>query len=282
MLDREEKYILSRNKLKRKIVTVMMGVLLILSCLLLYTAVHQGRLDVSTKVLAQSIYEAETASPSDDLIAAADSTIIAAVNNESVNIVNDDTEEAIPEDILNAKFIDKFTDGEVIITDNSYQSKNINISISDVTEKGYTYHIADIYVRDILNFRTAFADGEYGIGRKDSIQNISAENNAILALTGDFYSVQPSGIVIRNGELYRDIVWEMFLLCTMMAVWNPFLKASLILILYCKKEPIKHGLLDQCYWRMDNPKMDLIPKNRFFPKTPEAQLDITNQDITVS
>ena len=202
MLDRNEKLRRSRNRLKLKVISAMMSILIILICMVIYTEVHQTRIQLGTKVLAESVSE------SDDALAYTAVPInVDEVNTNSPEIVNEEIEEEIPEDILNPKFIDKFTDGEVIVTDNSYQSKNINISISDVTENGYTYHIADIYVRDILNFRTAFAGGDYALDSRDSIQNISAENNTILALTGDFYSVQPSGIVIRNGELYRDIVW---------------------------------------------------------------------------
>ncbi len=139
----------------------------------------------------------------------------AVIQDESPTIIKS-TQEApqatqepvYTEPMLNYAFADKFTEGEVIATDTSYQSKNINFTIDTVTEGDITYHVADIYIRDISNFRTAFAQDQYGQSISDSIQNIASSNNALLSLTGDYYSVRSDGIVIRNGELYRDAPWE--------------------------------------------------------------------------
>lgn len=112
------------------------------------------------------------------------------------------------EPMLNTVFADKFTDGEVITTDNSYKSKNINFRIEKVQKNNITYYVADIYLRNIANFQTAFAKDQYGKSISDSIQNIANNNNALLALTGDYYSMRSDGIVIRNSKLYRDVVWR--------------------------------------------------------------------------
>lgn len=106
------------------------------------------------------------------------------------------------------KFKDKFTSGEVYTTDYSYQSEDINIMIDKVEADGTVYFVADIYVRNIHNLMTAFADGQFGKGHSDKALNIAVENNAILAVSGDYCSIRNEGIVIRNGVLYRDRVWE--------------------------------------------------------------------------
>lgn len=67
-----------------------------------------------------------------------------------------------------------------------------------------TYYTADIYVTNVRYFKTAFAESEYGKNIKDTIDNIAEENNAILAVNGDFYGNGEDGIVIRNGVLYRS------------------------------------------------------------------------------
>ena len=36
----------------------------------------------------------------------------------------------------------------------------------------------------------------------------AAENNAILAVNGDYYGANSSGYVIRNGVVYRDSIRE--------------------------------------------------------------------------
>lgn len=106
------------------------------------------------------------------------------------------------------KFKDKFTSGNVLTTDFSYQSEDINITIDKVEADGTVYFVADIYVRNLQNLLTAFADGEFGRGHSDKAVNIANDNNALLAVSGDYCSIRNEGIVIRNGVLYRDRVWE--------------------------------------------------------------------------
>ena len=101
-------------------------------------------------------------------------------------------------------FADKFTNGEVIETETSYKSKNVNVSMTKVEESGVTYYIQDIYVRNIENLKSAFADDTYGKAITDSVLDMAVENDAVSAINGDYYGVESSGVVIRNGVLYRD------------------------------------------------------------------------------
>lgn len=105
-----------------------------------------------------------------------------------------------------SKFPDKFTTGEVEKTDTSYKSENINITITQGQKGDAVYFLADIYVSDIKYLKTAFAGGKYG-GGSASIADTLAANNGILGVNGDYYSARNDGIVIRNGELYRDQVF---------------------------------------------------------------------------
>lgn len=103
------------------------------------------------------------------------------------------------------KFADKFTDGEVIQTDTTYQSENINVTVTKVQEDGVTYFVQDIYIRKIECFRTAFAGDKYGRGMRDSVLNMAMDNEAICAMNGDYYGSNPDvGVVIRNGYPYQD------------------------------------------------------------------------------
>jgi exopolysaccharide biosynthesis protein len=101
-------------------------------------------------------------------------------------------------------FADKFTDGEVIKTDTSYMSKNVNVSMTMVQENGVAYYVQDIYVRSIENLQTAFAEDTYGKAVTDWVLDMAIENDAVAAINGDYYGVESSGVVIRNGVLYRD------------------------------------------------------------------------------
>ncbi len=113
-----------------------------------------------------------------------------------------------PQPMLNPAFSDKFTNGEIIATENSYQSSDICFAIDKKQKGDVVYYVADIYLKDISSFKTAFAKDQYGDSISDSIQNIAGQNNALLALTGDYYSVHSDGVVIRNGVLYRDTLWR--------------------------------------------------------------------------
>ncbi len=104
-----------------------------------------------------------------------------------------------------SSFPDKFTNGEVIRTENSYQSKNVNVTVTKVQENGVTYFVQDIYIRNIECFRTALAGDKYGSGLLDTVLHMATSNDAICAMNGDYYGANPqSGVVIRNGYLYQD------------------------------------------------------------------------------
>lgn len=93
-------------------------------------------------------------------------------------------------------------------TENTYRSKNITIDVTThIIGEGNnksTYYVADIYVRSIECFRTAFAKDTFGRGLNEPLLNISKRNNALLAISGDYYGLHNNGPVIRNGVLYRS------------------------------------------------------------------------------
>ena len=113
-----------------------------------------------------------------------------------------DRTEATDDVPLAEKFADRFTDS-VTVTENSYSSPDISITVSEVNEGNLTYYLADIYVRDITCFRTALANDTYGSGFRDSIEDMAALNSALLAVNGDYYGNTSEGVVIRNGIIYR-------------------------------------------------------------------------------
>lgn len=109
------------------------------------------------------------------------------------------------------KFADKFTEGEVIQTENSYQSANVNITLERVEEPGLVYFVADVYISDLKYLGTAFAtgegNGEYNVGTEVQIDKIANRVNALIAINGDHYKLH-NGIVIRNGVLYSETPYE--------------------------------------------------------------------------
>ena len=105
--------------------------------------------------------------------------------------------------MFDERFHDKFTDGEVIVDENSYRSRNINVTYTEVSETGLLYHVADIYVRDLKFLRTAFGRGAYAKGN-EPLSDMSSRCQAVAAISGDHYNARLEGIVVRNGVLYRE------------------------------------------------------------------------------
>lgn len=102
-----------------------------------------------------------------------------------------------------AKFADKFATGDPETTDTSYKSRDISVTVQKNDNNGITWYVADIYVRNLQNFKTAFAKDSFGKGITEPTLDIASRNNAIVAISGDYYGNHETGIVIRNGQLYR-------------------------------------------------------------------------------
>ena len=105
------------------------------------------------------------------------------------------------------KFADKFTGGEIIQTENSYQSANVNITLTryETTIGKYkeVYFVEDIYIRSIECLRTVFAKDTFGKSISEDVVSMSQRTNSIAAINSDYYGYGNAGIVIRNGTLYR-------------------------------------------------------------------------------
>ena len=59
----------------------------------------------------------------------------------------------------------------------------------------------------------AFADNSYGKNVTDKTSVIADENDAILAINGDYYGAREKGCVIRNGVAYRENNGNTDILC---------------------------------------------------------------------
>ncbi len=86
----------------------------------------------------------------------------------------------------------------------SYADDNIEITINEVSGDNLTYYIADIQVSSAEYLKTAFAYGQYGSNYRQYTSTMANNNQALLAISGDYYNHRTDGIIIRNGILYRD------------------------------------------------------------------------------
>ena len=103
---------------------------------------------------------------------------------------------------LNSESIKEIT--KTVTTDNTYEDDNININITTYREYDTDIYVADILIEDISLLKCAFANNSYGKNIVAKTSEIAKNNNAILAINGDYYGVQESGYVLKNGVVYRS------------------------------------------------------------------------------
>lgn len=87
-------------------------------------------------------------------------------------------------------------------------SEAASISISTVVtgsgDDQVTYYVADVTLSDATVLRSAFANNQFGTNITATTSAIAQANDAVFAVNGDYYGFRDTGIVIRNGVVYRD------------------------------------------------------------------------------
>jgi exopolysaccharide biosynthesis protein len=95
-----------------------------------------------------------------------------------------------------------------VTTDASYTSDSSGINISTVTsgsgDSTVTYYVADVVLDDATTLQSAFANNSFGENITETTSAIAEANNAVFAINGDYYGFRDTGIVIRNGVVFRD------------------------------------------------------------------------------
>ena len=107
----------------------------------------------------------------------------------------------------NAESASKATE-TATVTDTSYSDDNISITLTEKTVNNTQVYVADVTVSSAEYLKTALANNTYGTNVTAKTSETAANNNAILAVNGDYYGANSTGYVIRNGVVYRDTVRE--------------------------------------------------------------------------
>lgn len=102
------------------------------------------------------------------------------------------------------KQVDEKQEIAPVVTENSYKDENISINIEKVHEDGITYYVADVELTSIDYLKTALAKNTFGKNITEKTSVMAKNNDAIFAVTGDYYGHRDRGLIIRNGILYRD------------------------------------------------------------------------------
>ncbi len=115
-----------------------------------------------------------------------DKKVIAKTEETGSSAVND------TETVEGGTVIGEYSDSRTSITLKQYRAYDSDI------------YVADITVSDASALKTALANNTYGRNITDTTSDIADENNAVLAINGDYYGARQSGYVIRNSKLYRN------------------------------------------------------------------------------
>jgi exopolysaccharide biosynthesis protein len=103
---------------------------------------------------------------------------------------------------------DTGTTTDATTTDTTYESDDASIAISTVVtgsgDDTVTYYVADVTLTDATVLRSAFAQNAFGTNITETTSDIAEDNDAVFAINGDYYGFRDTGIVIRNGVVYRD------------------------------------------------------------------------------
>ena len=83
-----------------------------------------------------------------------------------------------------------------------YKTDRVQIGVSKVVDGDLNYYICDIKVKSVYDFHTAFANNS--IGGRLITSKLAASVGAGFAVNGDFCGFRNSGIIIREGKLYRN------------------------------------------------------------------------------
>lgn len=108
-----------------------------------------------------------------------------------------------PEASADVQDVQNQDETDPIVTASSYQDENIRIEIKEYEYLGTAVYVADVQVSSIDCLYAALAENTYGKNVKAETSEIAEDNNAILAINGDYYGARNKGYVLRNGVLYR-------------------------------------------------------------------------------
>ena len=86
----------------------------------------------------------------------------------------------------------------------TYSDSKSKITVTQYRAYDSNIYVADVEVTDGTSILSAFANNTYGRNITDTTSDMAEENNAVLAINGDYYGARQSGYVIRNGVVYRS------------------------------------------------------------------------------
>ena len=87
-------------------------------------------------------------------------------------------------------------------TENSYADPSLEVTVEHVWVGKARFNVAHVKIADASQLRTALS-APFGKSKTNKVSVIAKNNNAVLAIGGDYYGNDEGGYVVRQGEVYR-------------------------------------------------------------------------------
>lgn len=92
-----------------------------------------------------------------------------------------------------------------LFTADSYEDPSISVKIETGRMDKCDFWVATIKIADASQLRTRSAGGFDSTSEMKGTA-MATENNAVVAINGDYYCFTEQGLIIREGQLYRNIL----------------------------------------------------------------------------
>lgn len=104
--------------------------------------------------------------------------------------------------------VEPTTSSAGVVDGDAYSDGETSVTVSQVVagsgDETLTYYVADVVLSEATRLRSAFAKDQFGENITETTSEIAEDNGAVFAINGDYYGFRNTGIVIRNGVVYRD------------------------------------------------------------------------------
>lgn len=170
-----------------------------------------------------------------------------------------------------------WSEGALRLRADSYRSPSLSIDVRTVVDgttfsRQAVYYVADIYVRDVTQIRTENSKSDFSRSGHADVVKMAQRVNAILAISGDYYSAQSGSLVIRNGVVYRKSLREDMDVCMLLRDGTmetvTYQKASLKAIL--EKDPWQAWQFGPALLNADGTARKSFPGNTVTKRNPRS------------
>lgn len=126
-----------------------------------------------------------------------------AVDTEPSDTDITQAESEAPDPVVEIKSISLPDSSELI---GEYSDERFTVKLYRAREYDTDIYFADVSLSSAEYFKKAFAKDTFGKNITQKTSTIAENNNAILAVNGDYYGADSSGYVIKNGRVFRSSV----------------------------------------------------------------------------